>query len=37
MNYNKLNSQEEMVIIHKATETAFTGEYENFYKDGTLA
>jgi peptide-methionine (R)-S-oxide reductase len=35
MNYNKLNSEEERVIIHKATEAPFTGQYDNFYKDGT--
>ena len=35
MNYNKLSREEERVIVHKATETPFTGEYENFYKDGT--
>ena len=35
MNYNKLNPREERVIVHKATETPFTGEYENFYEDGT--
>jgi peptide-methionine (R)-S-oxide reductase len=36
MNYSKLNPQEERVIVHKATETPFTGEYENFYRDGTF-
>jgi len=35
MNYNKLNPEEERVIIGKATEPPFTGEYDNFYKDGT--
>ncbi len=24
-----------MVIVHKGTEPPFTGEYDNFYKDGT--
>ena len=35
MNYNKLNSEEEKVIVDKATEPPFIGEYDNFYKDGT--
>ena len=36
MNYNKLNPEEERVIISKATEPPFTGEYDNFYEDGTF-
>jgi peptide methionine sulfoxide reductase MsrB len=36
MNYDKLNFQEERVIVGKATEPPFSGEYDNFYKDGTF-
>ena len=36
MNYNKLTSEEERIIIGKATEVPFTGEYGNFYEDGTF-
>jgi methionine-R-sulfoxide reductase len=36
MNYNKLTSEQERVILHKATEAPFTGEYDNFYEDGTF-
>ncbi|MDQ6723567.1 MAG: methionine-R-sulfoxide reductase [Thermoproteota archaeon] len=34
MNYNKLTPEEEKVIVHKGTEAPFTGEYDNFVKDG---
>ena len=36
MSYNKLTAEEEWVIAHKATEAPFTGEYDNFYEDGTF-
>lgn len=35
MKYNNLNAQERYVIEDKGTEAAFTGEYDDFYKDGT--
>jgi peptide-methionine (R)-S-oxide reductase len=36
MNYNKLTREQERVIMHKATEAPFTGEYDDFYEDGTF-
>lgn len=36
MPYNKLTPQEEDIIVYKGTETPFSGEYDNFYEDGTF-
>jgi peptide-methionine (R)-S-oxide reductase len=36
MSYNKLTEEQEKVIMYKATEVPFTGEYDNFYEDGTF-
>lgn len=33
--YNELTPDERYVIEHKGTERPFTGEYDDFYKDGT--
>ena len=35
MKLNKLNSEEERVIIHKGTEAPFSGEYEHLFREGT--
>lgn len=35
MKLNKLTPEEERVIVHKGTETPFTGEYENNFSSGT--
>jgi methionine-R-sulfoxide reductase len=32
---NPLTPEEERVIVHKGTEAPFTGEYDDFYKEGT--
>jgi peptide-methionine (R)-S-oxide reductase len=35
MSYNRLTPKEERIIVHKGTEPPFSGEYDNFYKEGT--
>jgi methionine-R-sulfoxide reductase len=32
---NKLTPEEEEVIVHKKTETPFSGEYDRFFEEGT--
>lgn len=36
MSYNKLTPQEEDIIEGKGTEPPFSGEYDQFYEDGTF-
>jgi len=36
MNYNKLTPVEKKVIEERATEPPFTGEYDDFFEDGTF-
>ena len=33
--FNTLTPEEERVIMHKGTERPYTGEYDNFFLDGT--
>ena len=33
--YNQLSAEEERVIVHKGTEAPFTGEYNDFFEEGT--
>jgi len=35
MKLNKLNTEETKVIVYKATEAPFSGEYDNFFEEGT--
>lgn len=35
MAYNNLTTDEANIIINKGTEAPFSGEYDDFYKDGT--
>lgn len=36
MQYNKLSKEEAYVIEDKGTEVPFSGEYDDFYEDGTF-
>lgn len=36
MKYNTLTSEEKQVIENKKTEKPFSGEYDNFYKEGVF-
>ncbi|MDO8620829.1 MAG: methionine-R-sulfoxide reductase [Candidatus Levybacteria bacterium] len=35
MKFNKLTPEEEKVILGKATEAPFSGEYDNFFNEGS--
>jgi peptide-methionine (R)-S-oxide reductase len=35
MQFNKLTKEEERIIMRKGTEIPFSGEYDNFYEEGT--
>lgn len=37
MQFNPLTPEEEAVIAHQATEPPFSGEYDDFFQDGTFA
>ncbi len=34
---NKLTPEEERIIVHKGTESPYSGKYDSFYADGTYA
>lgn len=36
MDLNKLTSEEQRIILQKGTEAPFSGEYDNFYKNGVF-
>lgn len=36
MQLNQLTDEEQRIILQKGTETAFTGEYDDFYKEGVF-
>ena len=36
MSYNRLREEEKDIIENKGTEAPFTGEYDDFYQDGTF-
>jgi len=35
MKYNKLSDEEKKIIVDKGTEAPFTGEYDDFFVEGT--